>query len=282
MNQPTQVISHYGLEDLRQRLAGALRAVGLEGKTLLSPEDLAPLDQFHTRGLAATIELARSVGIEGDTEVLDIGSGLGGPSRYLAATYGCRVQGVDLNPAYVTAATYLAERAGLTDRVTYQCADAVRLPFAAEYFDIAWTQHVAMNIADRTALYAEAFRVLRRGGRLAIYDVVQGEGGPPLFPVPWSRTPATSFLLTADAMQQALEAQGFQRITWADKTDASVRWFDEQQKVRSQEPPPPIGLHVVMGPEFRTMAANLDRNVRERRVAIVEAVFERPAAQPAP
>jgi hypothetical protein len=79
-------------------------------------------------------------------------------------------------------------------------------------------------------------------------------------------------------MQQALEAQGFQRITWADKTEASVRWFDEQQKVRSQEPPPPLGLHVVMGPEVRTMAANLSRNVRERRVAIVEAVFERPAA----
>src|SRR5262249_9013400 len=155
---------------------------------------------------------------------------------------------------------------------------ALRLPFAEEHFDVAWTQHVAMNIADRAAFYAEAFRVLRRGGRLAIYDVVQGEGGPPLFPVPWSRTPATSFLLTADSMQRALEAQSFERIEGADKTDASVRWFDEHQKARLQEPPPPLGLHVVMGPEFRTMAANLSLNVRERRIAIVEAVFERPAA----
>lgn len=279
MTEPDQVIRHYGLEDLRERLATALRTAGLEDTTLLSPEDLAPLDQFHTRGLAATIELAKSVGIKRDAEVLDIGSGLGGPSRYLAATYGCHVRGVDLSQAYVTAATYLAERAGLTDRVTYQRADAMRLPFGAERFDIAWTQHVAMNIADRAAFYAEAFRVLRRGGRLAIYDVVQGEGGPPLFPVPWSRSPATSFLLTADAMQRALEAQGFQRVTWADKTGASIRWFDEQQKTRSQEPPSSsLGLHVVMGPEFRTMAANLNRNLRERRITIVEAVFERPAA----
>ena len=278
MTEPDQVIRHYGLEDLRERLAAALRAAGLDGKTPLSPEDLAPLDQFHTRGLAATIDLAKSVGIKRDTEVLDIGSGLGGPSRYLAATYACHVQGVDLSQAYVSAATYLAERAGLSDRVTYQRADAMQLPFGPEHFDVAWTQHVAMNIADRATFYAEAFRVLRRGGRLAIYDVVLGEGGPPLFPVPWSRTPATSFLLTAAAMQRALEAQGFQRIAWADRTDASVRWFDAQQKARVQEPPPPLGLHVVMGPEFRAMAANLNRNVRERRVAIVEAVFERPAA----
>src|SRR5258708_30732468 len=178
---------HCGLGDLRERLATALRTAGLEDTTLLSPEDLAPLDQFHTRGLAATIELGRSVGINRDSEVLDIGSGWGGPSRYLAATYGCHVRGVDLSPAYVTAATYLAERAGLTDRVTYQCADAVRLPFAAEHFDVAWTQHVAMNIANRTPFYDQAFRVLRRGGRLAIYDVVQAERGPLLFPVPWSR-----------------------------------------------------------------------------------------------
>jgi len=97
MTEPDQVIRHYGLEDLRERLATALRTAGLEDTTLLSPEDLAPLDQFHTRGLAATIELAKSVGIKRDAEVLDIGSGLGGPSRYLAATYGCHVRGVDLS-----------------------------------------------------------------------------------------------------------------------------------------------------------------------------------------
>src|SRR5260370_28894548 len=161
MTEPDQVIRHYGLEDLRERLATALRTAGLEDTTLLSPEDLAPLDQFHTRGLAATIELAKSVGIKRDAEVLDIGSGLGGPSRYLAAAYGCHVRGVDLSPAYVTAATYLAERAGLTDRVAYQRADAVRLPFAPEHFDVAWTKHAPMNIAYPRAFHAEAFRLLR-------------------------------------------------------------------------------------------------------------------------
>src|SRR5260370_17462678 len=131
MSDPLQVIRHYGLEDLRERLAAALRAAGLEDKTLLSPEDLAPLDQFHTRGLAATIELARSVGIKRDTEVLDIGSGLGGPSRCLAATYGCHVRGIALSPAYGPAPTYPAARVGFTPPPTSHHPNPFRFPFDA-------------------------------------------------------------------------------------------------------------------------------------------------------
>ena len=269
---------HYGPRNLMERLRGALNGAGLAGKQV-SPADLAPLDQFHTRGLAATVELAEAAAITRGASVIDIGSGLGGPSRYLAATYDCHVQGVDLSPAFVEAAAFLAERAGLADRVSYRCADALALPFEDGRFDLAWTQHVAMNIADRARLYSEVHRVLRSGGRFAIYDVVAASGAPLHYPVPWSRGPETSFLMTATAMRAALLERGFRIVSWTDRTEAGAAWFQEQRKARAEEGVPivPIlGLHLAMGPEFPVMAANLGRNLIEGRVGIVEAVLDRP------
>ena len=104
--------------------------------------------------IAATKELAEAVPVDRGAMVLDVGSGLGGPSRYLAATYGCHVTGIDLNSSFVEAARYLAERAGFVDQVAYECAEALALPYDNGRFDVAWTQHVAMNIQDRTRLYA--------------------------------------------------------------------------------------------------------------------------------
>jgi len=272
MMHERKIISHYGENDLVERIGAALRSGGLaEGP--LSSEALAPLDQFHTRGLAATAELAKAAGITAGTRVLDIGSGLGGPSRYLAATYGCQVHGVDLSPAFVAAAQYLAERSGVASKVSYECANALELPCGDEAFDVAWTQHVAMNIADRDRLYAEIHRVLRKGGRLAAYDVVIGNGEPLHFPVPWSRDPATSFLLTPDAMRAKLEAAGFDIVDWTDGTAAARDWFAERRKA----PPPaqPLGLHVAMGPDMGVMGANLGRNIAEGRVGILQVIAAR-------
>ncbi|HKF62509.1 MAG TPA: class I SAM-dependent methyltransferase, partial [Dongiaceae bacterium] len=180
------VRDHYRATGLTQRLKAALAALGPEDRPL-TPDQLAALDQFHTRGLAATAELARLAGLTTEMSVLDVGAGIGGPARFLAATLGCRVTGVDLSEPFVEAARYLTERTGQSGQVSFQTGSALALPFAEGSFDAALLQHVAMNIADRPLLYREIRRVLKAGGRFATYDVVLN-GAEPHYPVPWART----------------------------------------------------------------------------------------------
>lgn len=277
MNDGEKVSQHYGRESLVERLETALAANGFDENRRPRPEDLESLDQFHSRGLDATIELAQALDLDSASRVLDIGSGLGGPSRYLATTYGCTVYGIDLNPSFVDAANFLAQRTGLAERVTCRCANALSLPFGAGVFDVAWTQHVAMNIADRASLYGEAFRVLRPGGRFALYDVVAASDAPLHYPVPWARGPETSFLVTADRMRALLLEQGFLVETWTDSTAAGIAWFAQRQREQAQQQAAPIpGLQLVMGPGFREMAANLARNLREGRAALIQAIVKKP------
>jgi SAM-dependent methyltransferase len=106
------VRDHYRATGLTERLKAALMALGPEDQRL-TPQQLGSLDQFHTRGLAATAELAKLAGITADMSVLDVGSGVGGPARFLAATYGCRVTGVDLSEPFVDDRAHGTERAGV-------------------------------------------------------------------------------------------------------------------------------------------------------------------------
>ncbi|TIW93060.1 MAG: class I SAM-dependent methyltransferase [Mesorhizobium sp.] len=263
------VRDHYRATGLTERLKTVLAALGPEDQ-LLTPQQLGVLDQFHTRGLAATAELAQLAGIAAGMSVLDVGSGVGGPARFLAATYGCRVTGVDLSEPFVDAARYLSERTGQSGQLSFQTANALALPFDDGRFDIALLQHVAMNISDRARLYREIRRVLKSGGRFATFDVVFGEGEPH-YPLPWARTSATSFLLTIDATREAIEPAGFRMLAWQDDTDAAKAWFAQ---LRASGPPPSPNLGVVMGPDFAELAANLGRNLMQGRLGILTAVFE--------
>ena len=263
------VRDHYRATGLTERLKTALTALGPEERRL-TPQQLAALDQFHTRGLAATAELGKLAEISADTSVLDVGSGVGGPARFLAATHGCRVTGVDLSEPFVDAARYLTERTGQGGQVSFQTASALELPFDDSHFDVVLLQHVAMNISDRTGLYREIRRVLKAGGRFATFDVVLN-GGSPHYPLPWARTPATSFLLTAAATREAIEPAGFRTWAWQDDTEAAKAWIAQ---MRESRPPPSPNLGVVMGPDFAQLAANLGRNLLEGRLGILTAVFE--------
>jgi sarcosine/dimethylglycine N-methyltransferase len=263
------VRDHYRATGLTERLKTALLALGPQDARL-TPEQLGALDQFHTRGLAATAELAKLAGITADMSVLDVGSGVGGPARFLAATCGCRVTGVDLSEPFVAAARYLTQRTGQSEQVSFQTGSALGLPFDDGSFDVALLQHVAMNISDRAGLYREIRRVLKRGGRFATYDVVL-KSGEPHYPVPWARTPATSFLFTAAATREAIEPAGFRTLTWQDDSEAAKAWITQ---LRASGPPPSPNLGVVMGPDFAELSANLGRSLMESRLGVLTAVFE--------
>ena len=179
-----------------------------------SPVDLAALDQFHVGGLEATAALAALLAPAKGMQVLDVGSGVGGPSRYLATHYRCHVSGIDMVPVYCEVASLLAERMNLHTLVDYGVGDAVRLPFSDRSFDAVWTQHVSMNIGEKREFYEGIARVLKSGGRFALHDVVASEGGPLRFPVPWARSATQSHLQTGDEMRETILQSGFSFIAW--------------------------------------------------------------------
>jgi SAM-dependent methyltransferase len=264
----TKVLEHYSARSLTERIKLSVATIAAEGQTLTVTQ-LAPLDQFHTRGILATAELASAAGIVPSTRVLDLGCGLGGPARYLADTFGCKVTGVDLSPDFIDAANYLTARCGLSDRVTFQIGDALHLPFEDAAFDTVFLQHVAMNIPDRAALYAEVRRMLAIGGRFVTYDVVLREGDA-AYPTPWARDASTSFLLDEGETRAALEGAGFTAVFWRDDTRIALDWF--QAMIAAGAPGGP-NLGVVMGPDFPVMLGNLARNLRENRLGVLSAVL---------
>jgi ubiquinone/menaquinone biosynthesis C-methylase UbiE len=264
-----RVASHYaGGGDLAQAIAEKLRTAGKD-VTKLTTADLATVDEFHIRGRKATLELAQSLNLTAASQVLDIGSGLGGPARTLAETYGCRVTGIDLTQAFCDAATALSGWVGLGDRVTFRQGDATSLPLGDGQFDAAMTIHVAMNIAAKDKMYAEAKRVLKPGGRFAVYDVLQGEGGEVHFPVPWARGPSISHLATPDAMQSLLTDAGFRIVSAVDSTQESQGWFEAMAARMGQGQTPAVTFQTFLGKDFPTMTRNQVRNLQERRIRTV-------------
>jgi ubiquinone/menaquinone biosynthesis C-methylase UbiE len=270
------VTRHYASgDDLEQRIVEQLRGAGLlEGQRLM-PRDLAALDQFHVGGLEASEALARLCSLSSDMHVLDVGSGLGGPSRFLAATYGCRVTGIDVTESYCRIASLLAEHMGLEHLVDYRHGDALHLPFADQTFDAVWTQHASMNIAEKAELYAEIARIVKAGGRFAVHDVVQSTGGAILFPVPWARSADVSHLITPGETREVIVRSGFSVLVWNDVSEAAADWLSRVGAKREPADVPRLGLHLVLGQEFAEMAANFRRNLMEHRCGVIQAVFER-------
>lgn len=265
---------HYGRGRTLDTIVEALRLAG-QDPARLRPEDLAPVDEFHIRGREATVELARRPAFEPGSRVLDVGCGLGGSARYLAAEHRCHVTGIDLTREYVDAANALAGMVRLGDRVAFRQASALDLPFEDGRFDAVWTEHVQMNIADKRAFYREIARVTRPGGLLVFHDVFQGDGGPLHYPVPWAEEPSISFLAAPGDVRRILEEVGFVVNAWLDTSESSLQWFVATIEKLTATGPPPLGLHLLMGETAQAKFENITRNLREGRAVVYQARAER-------
>ncbi|WP_432894188.1 class I SAM-dependent methyltransferase [Kribbella sp. CA-245084] len=260
------VPAQYVTGRVRDGITAALVAAGkdLDG---LKPEDLALVEDYHTGGRLATVQLVDLLELTPESEVLDDGSGIGGTARYLADRFGCAVTAVDLSDEYCETAHWLNRLVGLDDKIVVRQGDVTSLPLDDRSVDVVFSQHVQMNVARKDRLYQEARRVLRDGGRLALWDIMAGDGRELDYPLPWADGPEHSFLVPPSVLRTEIEAAGFTVTHWADLTDQ----VGAMMRMIQSQPPSPLGLHAFV-PTFRERVTHLTEALTDGRVRAVQAI----------
>ena len=266
----TDVVTHYTRGDLLQRLDAALKDDGVDP---VHPDiaSLAPYDHFHGRGLEATKEMADSLRIEATDHILDVGSGIGGPARYLSDRFGCRVTGIDLTAEFCEVARHLNRLLGFEAKVKFEQGDALKMPFADATFDGAYSMNVSMNIADKAALYREIRRVLKPGAWLVLSEIAKGAGAPMDYPTPWARTAQTSFLATQDETIRALQAAGFEIVQSRDTLEQAYEYAARSRALVDRgEKPPHRAVQLMHGDIAPQAMTNSSRGFKEGRIVPIE------------
>jgi len=270
-----EVTSHYTHGNLLDAIRDGIRKLGKTVDQVLV-DDLGPVDEFHIGGRVATENFLDQLDINDTHHVLDVGCGLGGASRYAAQRYGCRVTGIDLTPEYVETGNTLCEWVGLSNQIRLEVEDATALSHPDNTFDRAYLMHVGMNIEDKDTLAAELHRVVRPGGRVGIYDVMQVGEGELQFPVPWAAEQAGSSVSSPAIYKAALGSAGFNILSERNRQDFALEFFaDLQTKAGSAEGPAPLGLNLLMGDTRAMKVKNMVENIARNLIAPVELVAEK-------
>lgn len=265
------VVTHYDSKDLYNKICKALENSGIN-LSQIKRTDLSPVDQFHVRGEAASIELFSEIDFNGK-DILDLGCGIGGLSRFLADEKGGRVTGIDLNPTYIETAKMLTRLCKLNHEITFLTGDAADLPLQAESFDFVCTQHVQMNIENKDSFYNEIERVLRQGGKFIYYDIFRKSDNAITFPVPWASDESISFLNPKENIHNILFNLGFTDPELKDHTETGILFFEKLLQKIKNDGLPHLGLHLLMGENSGIKIYNLLEGLRNGNIEIESGVF---------
>jgi ubiquinone/menaquinone biosynthesis C-methylase UbiE len=268
----SDVADHYARSGLIEAIEAGILQMGKTPDTV-TIDDLAPADEFHIGGRTATEKLIEQLGVRPGDHVLDVGCGLGGPARFVAQRFKCRVSGIDLTSDYVETGNRLCEWVGLGESVELRRSSALSMPFKDTKFDAAYMLHVGMNIDDKESLCVEVSRVLRPGSRFAIYDVMRTAEGDLSYPLPWATTPASSAVAAAERYRQALQRAGFEILSERNRRDFALSYFNN---LRSRTPaagaPAPLGLHTLMGERRPHQIKNMFESISAGIIAPIELI----------
>ena len=253
------VQAHWTRPGVLARIDAALAELGQDPQ-ILTPEILATVEHLHSGGLATTREQAKRIALTKDSRVLDVGCGIGGPARYLAHTYACRVDGIDLTPELIETGRVLTKRCKLADHVALRVGNALELPYSEQTFDVVWCQNVAMNIADKAGLFAGVYRVLKPGGLFTSTEYFVGPGGDIIFPVSWAYDASISFLDPEDVMRARYHTAGFRILECMNYSNTVIEHYE-----RTLSAPPKLTSRLIFGDDVPERQRNSQRNLIKRR-----------------
>ncbi len=273
-----EINTHYTQTALSAKILKALFQAGKDINAL-TREDIAAFDEFHIRGRVATREIGQLADLQPGAEILDLGCGIGGAARTLMTEFGGKVTGIDLVEEYIQTARILNTRIGYDGQITFKQGNVLEMPFDDNSFDVVFSQHITMNIEDKTRLAQEVSRVLRPGGRFILYEICAGSVSTPHFPVPWAGDATINFLVEPQALRQILEETGFKTLEWHDVTEPSLQWNQQLVANMANRPaggPPPLGLNLLMGATTAEKVKNMKRNMEEQRIKVIQGVMVLP------
>ena len=273
----THIHSYYSPNDLYNKIIEGLDKLGTDLSNI-TLGDLQPVDEFHIRGHTATRELIKLSGFTPNMHILDVGCGIGGSTRRLSVETGCRVTGIDLSDAYIDTAQRLTQLLDMQDRVAFQAASALELPYDDNSFDGVWSLQMNMNVEDKLSWLTETCRVLKPGGRLVLYEVCAHKNSPLYFPVPWAQDSSMSFLVPPESFRDVITSAGFDITVWNDKTDLAQQAFAKAKEPVGEPNLPALGVYMLVGNDVGTKAYNLRRNLDEARVSLIETVAVKPVS----
>jgi SAM-dependent methyltransferase len=242
----------------------------------LDPDDLAGLDEFHGLGRAATLTMAELAGISPGERVLDIGAGIGGPARTLAHHIGAHVTALDPTRRFCELNQDLCRRSRLSENVDIVHGDGRAIPLNDERYDVVWTQAVWPSVDDKQAMLSEIRRVLKRNGRVALYEVVSGPvDGELHYPVPWADGPDENFLISTERLRNLVKSAGFHVREWLEPPDLIARIG----QTAAAHPHMATGVEgitlALIMPNLEARMAGLARNLSEQRIGMIMTILSK-------
>ena len=183
------------------------------------------------------LRFADQLGIDANTNVLEVGSGSGGPAVYLAAARGCRLTGVDINEHGVRNAALLADGRGLSDRVEFRAVDASKpLPFPEGRFDVVVSNDAICHIRDRGDVLRDWSRVLRPGGQVLFTDALVLTGIMSHDEIATRSSIGFYLFVPPGENERLLREAGFEIVSVEDVTANAAtvagRWHDARERQR--------------------------------------------------